>query len=89
MSRTRQMIELQAPSVMREKRLERFAVTGFTCPECKGNGWVVRLWDSSMDADRWGKVDCPTCGGTGEVDAEVTVSWKRQQKKEGQHEGVH
>lgn len=80
MSRTRQMIELSAPSVLREARPERFTAKGFTCPDCNGNGWGWRQDDGNPDADRrgWAKVTCPTCGGTGELDAEVTVNWKKQ-----------
>jgi len=72
------MIELSAPKVMREHRPERFTVQGFTCPECNGNGWNWRQSDDAIDVDQhgWGKHTCTVCGGTGEVDAEVTVSWK-------------
>ena len=81
MSRTRQMIELSAPSVMREHRPERFTVTGFTCPDCNGNGWGWRQDPDNPEArqDGWLKKTCPTCGGTGEVDAEVTVNWRKQE----------
>ena len=80
MSRTRQMIELQAPAVMREHRPERFTVKGFTCPVCNGNGWH---WgntfdDADVDSRGWAHITCSVCGGTGEVDAEVTVEWKKQ-----------
>ena len=74
------MIELSAPKVFREHRPEHFAVKGFTCPECNGNGWCWReeINDPLARPDGWLKVDCPVCGGTGEVDAEVTVNWKKQ-----------
>lgn len=80
MSRKRLMIELSAPSVMREHRPEKFTVTGFTCPECNGNGWGWRKKEDDADVDQhgWGKQTCPVCGGTGEVDAEVTVNWRKQ-----------
>mgnify|MGYP002622978181 FL=1 len=77
------MIELSAPAVLREARPERFTVTGFTCPECNGNGWGWRQVPDGETAGReladrrgWGKVCCPTCLGTGTVDADVTVSWR-------------
>jgi len=73
------MIELMPPAVFREARPEKFTVSGFTCPECHGNGWY---WGNEHDGapspDGWMKVVCPVCGGTGEVDAEVSVNWKRQ-----------
>lgn len=77
------MIELSAPSVLREYRPERFMVKGFTCPDCHGNGWGWRQDYDNADADNrgWCKVACPTCGGTGELDAEVMVNWKKQGKE--------
>ena len=79
------MIELSAPAVLRETKPEHFVVAGFSCPECNGNGWGWRQDDGNPDADRrgWVKAACPTCGGTGEVDAEVTVRWKKQKQKGG------
>lgn len=80
------MIELSAPSVLRENRPEKFSVVGFTCPNCNGIGWGWRRNDGTrfdwFDGGGFVKATCPTCGGTGEVDAEVTVNWKRQQKKD-------
>ncbi len=72
------MIELFAPAVLRENRPERFTVKGFTCPECHGNGWNLRQTfdDADVESRGWGKEVCPVCGGTGEIDAEVTVNWK-------------
>ena len=70
MSRTRQMIELFAPAVLREHRPEQFTVKGFSCPECHGNGW---WWKS--DGKDYEKTPCRACGGSGEVSAEVTVRW--------------
>lgn len=71
MSKTRQLIELVPPAVFREARPERFTVMGFVCPECHGNGW---WWKG--DGKDYEKAPCRVCGGTGEVDAEVTVNWK-------------
>ena len=75
------MIELAPPAVFRESRPERFTVAGFTCPVCHGNGWGWRddVNEPLASPDGWMKVECPACGGTGEVYAEVTVNWKRQE----------
>jgi excinuclease UvrABC ATPase subunit len=77
MSRTRQIIELTPPAVFREARPEKFTVSGFTCPECNGNGWY---WgcerDGAPSSDGWMKVVCPVCGGNKVVSAEVTVHWR-------------
>lgn len=72
------MIELMPPAVFREARPEKFTVSGFTCPECHGNGWAVRFDDDDSDADRrgWVRKACPVCGGSKVVSAEVTVRWK-------------
>ena len=83
------MIELSAPAVLRDHRPELFAVKGFTCPECEGNGWVWGRDEDAPDADcrGWAKKSCPTCGGTGELDAEVTVNWKKQDGGTGSENG--
>lgn len=65
------MIELVPPAVLREARLEKFTVGGFTCPDCHGNGWY---W--SPRGKDYEKAPCKTCGGSKEVTAEVTVNWK-------------
>lgn len=72
MSRIREMIELTPPAVFREARPERLTVSGFTCPECHGNGW---FWSEDGGGD-WEKKDCPVCGGTKEVTAEVVIRWR-------------
>lgn len=73
------MIELMPPAVFREARPEKFTVSGFTCPECHGNGWG---WENDPDGEIVGHTDrgwvrkvCPVCGGTNVVSAEVTVRW--------------
>ena len=77
------MIELFAPSVMREHRPEKFTVKGFTCPECHGNGWGWRQGfdDADVETRGWEHQTCPVCGGTGEIDAEVTINWRKQEVK--------
>lgn len=59
---------------MREHRPEKFTLKGFTCPECNGNGFG---WCQVAGGDGWGRRACRICGGSGEVAAEVTVSWKK------------
>lgn len=83
MSRKKQMIELSAPQVLREHRPEKFLVKGFICPDCNGNGWGWRQDYENENADSrgWYKATCPACGGTGELDAEVIVNWKKQRKE--------
>lgn len=78
MSIRKQMIELMPPAVFREARPEKFTVSGFTCPECHGNGWgwVNAPDDEGADRRGWVKRVCPVCGGTKEVSAEVTVRWR-------------
>ena len=65
------MIELMPPAVFREARPEKFTVSGFTCPECNGNGWYWRPCGKDYE-----KAPCKTCGGTKVVSAEVTVRWR-------------
>lgn len=72
------MIELMPPDILMKEWSERFTVVGFVCPLCRGYGWHWKRVEKDKD---FGKVPCRACGGTGEVDAEVTVNWKRQ--KEG------
>ena len=71
------MIELAPPAVFREARPEKFTVAGFTCPECHGNGWGYYSDPDDANADRrgWARKECPVCGGSREVTAEVTVRW--------------
>ena len=73
MSRKRVTIEVEPPTVFREARPERFTVGGFTCPKCDGNGWV---WRMNVDAPDWEQSSCPLCGGSCEVSADVTISWR-------------
>ena len=72
------MIELMPPAVFREARPEKFTVSGFTCPECHGNGWGLYSDPDDEDADRrgWMRKVCPVCGGNKVVSAEVTVHWR-------------
>lgn len=73
-------IELKAPTWMlsredRERRgivsEETIRVSPMACGGCYGSGRVV---NDNYLADY---TECPVCGGTGRLAAEVTVSWKR------------
>ncbi len=73
------MIEIEASPL---STVERFTLTGFACPECHGGRWY---WGEETDDDAgpgWVKRPCPRCGGVGELDAEVTVNWKKRIIKE-------
>lgn len=74
----KQVILLEVPNVIQGP--ETYTVDGFTCPECKGQGWVWREDPDDPDArpDGWIRKACPVCGGTGLIEAEVTVNWKKQ-----------
>ena len=45
--------------------------TGYSCGYCQGRGWH---WDPDAIAEPQ-KKPCPSCGGTGQVKAIVTVEW--------------
>lgn len=78
MSMKKQIVLLETPPVIQGGKPERFVVDGFTCPECRGNKTVLRqdFDDADVDVRGWGKTVCPVCGGTGEVEAVVTVHWQ-------------
>ena len=46
---------------------------GYSCGNCQGNGYVI---DPDIITERV-KKPCPSCGGTGQVKAVVTVEWVR------------
>ncbi len=83
MSMKKQVILLETPPTIQEGKPERFVVDGFTCPECHGNKrvWRQKFADDDMDDRGWVKTVCPVCGGTGEVEAEVTVNWRKQEDR--------
>lgn len=49
---------------------EGFVSNGHQCRYCRGRG---RFYSDIPNA---GTIECPDCGGTGEVMAVVTVEWK-------------
>lgn len=44
---------------------------GFKCEYCQGNGYHWVAWESREPF----KKTCPVCGGSGTLDAKVTVEW--------------
>lgn len=77
MSRVKRNIELVHPSHMRKPGKELLVSAGHVCSYCQGNGW---FWGKD-DAGEEVKIPCPMCGGSGEVDAVVTVEWKASNKQ--------
>nr|DAQ85988.1 MAG TPA: DnaJ-like protein [Caudoviricetes sp.] len=70
MSKIARRIELRPPSVKTTE--ERIVSKGHDCEYCQGNGYFVgynRAGQSENDP-------CPICGGSGKVDAVVTIEWK-------------
>lgn len=56
---------------------ENFVSTGHKCGYCKGNGW---FWGTEEGSREDVHVSCPVCGGSGELDAIITVDWKPSSK---------
>lgn len=69
MSKRLNGVQISAPlfGVGKEKPEE---FPGYSCGYCQGNGW---FWDP--DENEPVKKPCPSCGGTGQVKAVVTVEW--------------
>jgi ribosomal protein L37AE/L43A len=65
MSEKKHLIELRPSAV--DTMIEGVYSPGHTCPYCKGEGFVKRA--NGEDAM------CMKCGGTGELDAMVTIEW--------------
>lgn len=76
-SRRKVIIELDAPSIVSLPYSgvveERIVSEGHECSYCRGHGRVLRL---DAAGEEWEWQECPVCGGTGELDAEVTIRWK-------------
>lgn len=62
-------VQISAPlfGVGKEKPEE---FPGYSCGYCQGNGWFL-----DPDENERVKKPCPSCGGTGQVKAVVTVEW--------------
>lgn len=75
MSRVRQIIELDSPTL----KCKRQQLTGLVqkCNYCSGNGWIWGI-------DEFGegvKVKCPMCQGTGMMRPTITINWESVCKK--------
>ena len=78
MSGINKQVVLVPPSHMQNGRnRELFVSPGYTCSYCHGNGWY---WGMDDFRDSM-KVTCPVCGGSGQLDAVVTVEWKPSMKE--------
>ena len=80
MSKEKRIIEI-APGQMSPggRMTDRIESLGHRCPYCQGNGY---LWQEDELQEPYKEV-CPICGGSGELDAVVTVEWKKSEKAKG------
>lgn len=74
MSKEVKFVALVPPS--HEQVKELVMSKGHTCGYCHGNGW---FWGIDEFHDRV-KNTCPLCGGSGMLDAVVTIEWKPSNK---------
>lgn len=58
---------------------ELFVSKGHKCCYCQGNGY---FWGRD-DVSEAVKEPCQMCGGSGELDAIVTVEWRKGEKVKG------
>lgn len=78
MSRIKKQLEICPPAYMcKGPNRENFVSTGHKCGYCKGNGW---FWGTEEGSREDVHVSCPVCGGSGELDAIITVDWKPSNK---------
>lgn len=70
MSKIVRQIELRPPSVKTTE--ERIVSKGHNCEYCHGNGYFVGCNYKGQSEKEF----CPICGGSGKVDAVVTIKWK-------------
>ncbi len=73
MSKNRQVITVSPPLFLKETgRKEQVRSAGHICSHCHGNGWFWRQPDGEKDSV---KEACPICGGSGRLDAVITIEW--------------
>lgn len=82
MSKMERNLILAAPShYCGEEPTERLVSRGLCCGYCQGNGYFWGLDEFGESV----KEPCPVCGGSCELDAEVTIVWKRKAAVAPQH----
>lgn len=74
MVKVKTIMEVEAPTIKVDE--EKRTVTGLRCNYCWGNGW---FWNTDEHGDDF-KDPCPMCGGSGKVNAEITIKWKPWKK---------
>ena len=77
MSKQQHALLIQPPLFPKECPVERVEFGGFPCSYCHGNGW---FWGTEEGSREDVHVSCPVCGGSGELDAIITVDWKPSSK---------
>ena len=74
MSKNRQVITVSPPLFLKETgRKEQMRSEGHVCSHCHGNGYFWQLPDCGKDSV---KEVCPVCGGSGRLDAVITIEWR-------------
>jgi DnaJ-class molecular chaperone len=76
MSERNDTIKLTAPTSSTEAAMvEHFYSVNHTCLYCNGRGWFhLGLHENDDDPSR-STVMCPVCGGSGMMDAVVSIEW--------------
>lgn len=75
MSKVKRVLELRPPK--HEQSKELLTSPGHVCGYCHGMGYFRGSWCNREEEPK----SCPVCGGTGQVDAIVTVEWKPSKKE--------
>lgn len=70
MSRVKQVIELESPSL--NSRHQQLTGLVQTCNYCCGNGW---FWGRDQCGDSV-KTECPMCHGAGQMRPMITIDWE-------------
>ena len=70
MSKVKRILELHPPDGEASK--ECLTSPGHVCGYCNGKGYFT-LPKGHQEVETRG---CPVCGGTGQVDAKITIEWK-------------
>lgn len=74
MSEKKNFIELSAPKLMFDGPVREVYHSGpYVCPRCGGKGWN---WGCDLSTGEFIEVPCECCGGSGEVEAIVSIEWR-------------